>query len=117
MTDRSMLAVLAEALLAGDLPDRTEDERRRGAEFAAARVARMPDSTRWAVRLTTAAAYAALSVAGGRALRQQPGPIRVRRTRWLLRQPLPGITELAKLIRGLALVGALEPADGDEAGR
>jgi hypothetical protein len=105
-------AVVADALLSLDRPAWSTTDRAAARLYVAESVASMPDSTRWGVHAVGAVVYGLASALGGRPLDRQTPETRARVTRAVLRLPVPGVAEYARLTRGLGLVGAIDAHDG-----
>jgi hypothetical protein len=104
----SVSSVVAEALLAHDLPDATQEERGAAIRYVEESLAAMPDFTQSGVRVTGRAVFVILSAMGGGRYRTLPPRCRTALAVALFERPVPAVNEFGKLVRGLSLVGALE---------
>jgi hypothetical protein len=109
--------LVAEALLAYDVPASDAAQRRAAARYVDDSVAVMPDVTRAGVRVASTLVYGALSAMAGRPYRRLPERRRAVLAARLARLPLPLVAEFGRLTRGLGLVGYVErtmPVDAHE---
>ena len=103
-----MPSLVAVALLARDLPDTTDAERRGAAAYVDRSVAAMPDTTRLGLRVASGVMVVLLSVVGrGWFPGLDPGA-RARAAARVSTLRVPVVGEYVKLTRGLALVSVYE---------
>jgi hypothetical protein len=106
---RAIDRLVARSILEAEVPDVSDDSERVDAvvEFVAARIEGSPTVMRLGVRVIGSVLAVAVALTR-RARPDAPSPSRAAAVRKWLRLPLPGVTEYARLVRSLALVGWYE---------